>query len=157
MAIARFVKCANLFQANVLVFLAWFVAIDQLEEKADRFPFFRNQCQKTGTDRLALYLPVDANLALETVFVHLHLVQYFAEHRGPSLPVFGDASRPWKPVDRYAVGKLLGHLFIIELEHHLDDAEVIASLVDLDVIDPGGKSVDSRMNRSTQNASVETL
>ncbi|KAM5341721.1 hypothetical protein ACJ41O_014752 [Fusarium nematophilum] len=48
----------------------------------------------------------------------------------PVLASLDDETRPWKPVDRYAVTKLLGHLFIINLAQRVDADDVVVNLVD---------------------------
>jgi len=48
----------------------------------------------------------------------------------PLLSVFDDPSRPWDSVERYAVSKLLGHLFIINLVQYVNADDVIVNLVD---------------------------
>ncbi|KAK7752046.1 hypothetical protein SLS62_006010 [Diatrype stigma] len=52
------------------------------------------------------------------------------EEGGGVLAALDDASRPWSPVERYAVSKLLGHLFMIELARHVSADEVVVNLVD---------------------------
>ncbi|KAI0160842.1 hypothetical protein GGR52DRAFT_561903 [Hypoxylon sp. FL1284] len=46
------------------------------------------------------------------------------------LSVLDDQSRPWDPVERYAVSKLLGHLFVAELVRYVSPDDVIVNLVD---------------------------
>ena len=54
-----------------------------------------------------------------------------SETKGTSiLAALDDQSRPWKPVERYAVSKLLGHLFIVELVHYINADDVVVNLVD---------------------------
>ncbi|XXG98037.1 hypothetical protein Hte_004354 [Hypoxylon texense] len=48
----------------------------------------------------------------------------------PILAVLDDRSRTWDPVDRYAISKLLGHLFIAELARYVDADDVTVNLVD---------------------------
>lgn len=48
----------------------------------------------------------------------------------PILAALDDKTRPWKPVERYAVSKLLGHLFIINLVNHVNCEDVIVNLAD---------------------------
>ncbi|KAF4953424.1 hypothetical protein FSARC_12393 [Fusarium sarcochroum] len=48
----------------------------------------------------------------------------------PILASLDDTSRPWKPVERYAVSKLLGHLFIANLAQHVSPDDVVVNLVD---------------------------
>ncbi|KAM0820596.1 putative NAD(P)-binding protein [Seiridium cardinale] len=48
----------------------------------------------------------------------------------PILPVLDDKSAPWDPVARYAVSKLLGHLFIIDLIRYIDAEDVVVNLAD---------------------------
>ncbi|KAF5010168.1 hypothetical protein FDECE_3661 [Fusarium decemcellulare] len=48
----------------------------------------------------------------------------------PILVSLDDKTRPWKPVERYAVTKLLAHLFIINLVQYVDPGDVIVNLVD---------------------------
>ncbi|KAM0211446.1 hypothetical protein ACHAPA_008606 [Fusarium lateritium] len=48
----------------------------------------------------------------------------------PILSTLDDKSRPWKPVERYAVSKLLGHLFMINLAQHVNPDDVVVNLVD---------------------------
>ncbi|KAF2498480.1 NAD(P)-binding protein [Lophium mytilinum] len=48
----------------------------------------------------------------------------------PVLPVLDDESRPWSAFERYAVSKLLGHLFIINLERYVSADEVVVNLAD---------------------------
>jgi NAD(P)-dependent dehydrogenase (short-subunit alcohol dehydrogenase family) len=48
----------------------------------------------------------------------------------PVLPALDDGSRPWHPVERYAVSKMLGHLFIINLVRYVSADHVIVNLVD---------------------------
>lgn len=48
----------------------------------------------------------------------------------PVLPTLDDRSQPWNPVERYAVSKLLGHLFMIELVRYVSADDVIVNLVD---------------------------
>jgi NAD(P)-dependent dehydrogenase (short-subunit alcohol dehydrogenase family) len=46
------------------------------------------------------------------------------------LGTLDDQTLPWKPVERYAVSKLLGHLFIINLASYIDPEDVVVNLVD---------------------------
>lgn len=46
------------------------------------------------------------------------------------LPVFDDKSQGWDPIERYAVSKLLGHLFMVNLVRHVNADHVIVNLVD---------------------------
>ncbi|RSL83858.1 hypothetical protein CEP51_004271 [Fusarium floridanum] len=48
----------------------------------------------------------------------------------PILTALDDKTRPWKPVERYAVSKLLGHLFIINLVNYVNCEDVIVNLAD---------------------------
>ncbi|TRX89910.1 hypothetical protein FHL15_009182 [Xylaria flabelliformis] len=49
----------------------------------------------------------------------------------PILAALDDSSRPWRPVARYAVSKMLAHLFILELVQRVKvDDGVIVNLVD---------------------------
>ncbi|KAI0133569.1 hypothetical protein BJ170DRAFT_166403 [Xylariales sp. AK1849] len=48
----------------------------------------------------------------------------------PVLPALDDTSRPWNPVERYAVSKLLGHMFMIKLAHYVRADDVVVNLVD---------------------------
>ncbi|KAF2084032.1 NAD(P)-binding protein [Saccharata proteae CBS 121410] len=48
----------------------------------------------------------------------------------PLLASFDDKTKPWDPVERYAVSKLLGHLFIVELVRHVRAEDVVVNLVD---------------------------
>jgi NAD(P)-dependent dehydrogenase (short-subunit alcohol dehydrogenase family) len=48
----------------------------------------------------------------------------------PVLPTLDDIARPWNPVDRYQVSKLLGHLFMVNLERYVRVEDVIVNLVD---------------------------
>ncbi|KAH7242719.1 hypothetical protein BKA59DRAFT_442017 [Fusarium tricinctum] len=48
----------------------------------------------------------------------------------PILASLDDASRPWKPVERYAVSKLLSHLFVTNLAQQISPDDVIINLVD---------------------------
>ncbi|KAI1441906.1 hypothetical protein F5Y02DRAFT_410533 [Annulohypoxylon stygium] len=48
----------------------------------------------------------------------------------PVLSALDDISRPWDPVERYAVSKLLGHLFMVNLAHYVNAEDVIVNLVD---------------------------
>ncbi|KAJ4252728.1 hypothetical protein NW762_010634 [Fusarium torreyae] len=48
----------------------------------------------------------------------------------PILATLDDKSRPWKPIERYAISKLLGHLFMINLAQHVNPDNVIINLVD---------------------------
>ncbi|RSM08752.1 hypothetical protein CEP52_004518 [Fusarium oligoseptatum] len=48
----------------------------------------------------------------------------------PILTALDDKTRPWKPVERYAVSKLLGHLFIINLVNDVNCEDVIVNLAD---------------------------
>ncbi|UPL02100.1 hypothetical protein LCI18_013034 [Fusarium solani-melongenae] len=49
---------------------------------------------------------------------------------GPILAALDDKTRPWKPVERYAVSKLLGHLFIINLVNYVNCEDVVVNLAD---------------------------
>ncbi|KAM0438581.1 hypothetical protein ACHAPT_001333 [Fusarium lateritium] len=54
-----------------------------------------------------------------------------SEPRGaPILAALDDNTRPWKPVERYAVSKLLGHLFIINLANYVSREDVLVNLAD---------------------------
>jgi len=53
-----------------------------------------------------------------------------AENETPVLPALDDESRPWKPVERYAVSKLLGHLFIVNLVRYVGADDVVVNLAD---------------------------
>lgn len=46
------------------------------------------------------------------------------------LAFLDDKSLPWKPIERYVVSKLLGHLFMINLSSYISDEDVIINLVD---------------------------
>lgn len=46
------------------------------------------------------------------------------------LPALDDGSRPWSPVTRYAVSKLLGHLFIVDLVRYVNADDVVINLAD---------------------------
>ncbi|KAI0844414.1 hypothetical protein F5Y00DRAFT_256016 [Daldinia vernicosa] len=46
------------------------------------------------------------------------------------LSALDDTSRPWNPIERYAVSKLLGHLFIVNLVRYVNADHVIVNLVD---------------------------
>lgn len=46
------------------------------------------------------------------------------------LPILDDKSLPWNPAGRYAVSKLLGHLFIINLVRYVNAEDVVVNLVD---------------------------
>jgi NAD(P)-dependent dehydrogenase (short-subunit alcohol dehydrogenase family) len=48
----------------------------------------------------------------------------------PILASLDDTSRPWKPVERYAASKLLGHLFITDLAQQVSPDDVVVNLVD---------------------------
>ncbi|KAK6079206.1 short-chain dehydrogenase [Seiridium cupressi] len=48
----------------------------------------------------------------------------------PILSILDDKSAPWDPVARYAVSKLLGHLFIINLIRCIDAEDVVVNLAD---------------------------
>ncbi|RSL54322.1 hypothetical protein CEP54_009915 [Fusarium duplospermum] len=48
----------------------------------------------------------------------------------PILVALDDKTRPWKSVERYAVSKLLGHLFIINLVNYVNCEDVIVNLAD---------------------------
>ncbi|KIX03866.1 uncharacterized protein Z518_07419 [Rhinocladiella mackenziei CBS 650.93] len=48
----------------------------------------------------------------------------------PVLPALDDKSRLWNPVERYAVSKLLGHLFMINLVDYISADHVVVNLVD---------------------------
>ncbi|OTB15763.1 hypothetical protein K445DRAFT_74868 [Daldinia sp. EC12] len=48
----------------------------------------------------------------------------------PVLSTLDNKNRPWNPIERYAVSKLLGHLFIINLARHVSSDHVIVNLVD---------------------------
>jgi NAD(P)-dependent dehydrogenase (short-subunit alcohol dehydrogenase family) len=48
----------------------------------------------------------------------------------PILKVLDDETRPWKPVERYAVSKLLGHLFMVKLSQYVNPEDVVINLVD---------------------------
>ncbi|KAI5457498.1 hypothetical protein BGZ63DRAFT_394870 [Mariannaea sp. PMI_226] len=52
------------------------------------------------------------------------------EFNEPVLPTLDDSSRSWRPVERYAVSKLLGHLFVINLMQYVNAEDVIVNLVD---------------------------
>ncbi|KAK6203994.1 hypothetical protein LQW54_008567 [Pestalotiopsis sp. IQ-011] len=49
---------------------------------------------------------------------------------GVILSSLDDKHQPWSPVTRYAVTKLLGHLFVINLASHIDGQDVVVNLVD---------------------------
>lgn len=49
---------------------------------------------------------------------------------GGILSSLDDKHQPWNPVTRYAVTKLLGHLFVINLASHVDAQDVVVNLVD---------------------------
>jgi NAD(P)-dependent dehydrogenase (short-subunit alcohol dehydrogenase family) len=46
------------------------------------------------------------------------------------LPALDDKSRPWNAVERYAVSKLLGHLFMVNLVRYVSADDVVVNLVD---------------------------
>ncbi|KAI0380591.1 hypothetical protein F5Y04DRAFT_95009 [Hypomontagnella monticulosa] len=46
------------------------------------------------------------------------------------LSALDDESQPWRPVERYAVTKLLGHLFLINLTRYVSADDVIINIVD---------------------------
>ncbi|KAI2611907.1 hypothetical protein GGR54DRAFT_334512 [Hypoxylon sp. NC1633] len=48
----------------------------------------------------------------------------------PVLAGLDNKSRPWHPVERYAVSKLLSHLFLIKLVRHVSAEDVVVNLVD---------------------------
>ncbi|KAF2096425.1 NAD(P)-binding protein [Rhizodiscina lignyota] len=48
----------------------------------------------------------------------------------PILPAFDGKSRPWNPFSRYAISKLLAHLFVIDLVRYVSADDVIVNLVD---------------------------
>ena len=48
----------------------------------------------------------------------------------PVLPALDGKSRPWNPVERYAVSKLLGHLFMVNLVDYVNVDDVVVNLVD---------------------------
>lgn len=48
----------------------------------------------------------------------------------PILAVLDDKLRPWDPVERYAISKLLGHLFMAELVRYVNADDVIVNLAD---------------------------
>ncbi|KAI8656386.1 hypothetical protein LRP88_11690 [Fusarium phalaenopsidis] len=48
----------------------------------------------------------------------------------PILAALDDKTRPWKPVERYAVSKLLGHLFVINLASYVGCEDVVVNLAD---------------------------
>lgn len=48
----------------------------------------------------------------------------------PLIPFLDDKLQAWNPIERYAVTKLLGHLFIINLVRCVDADDVIVNLVD---------------------------
>ncbi|KAI2472640.1 hypothetical protein F4781DRAFT_428062 [Annulohypoxylon bovei var. microspora] len=48
----------------------------------------------------------------------------------PVLSTLDDSSRPWAPVERYAVSKLLSHLFIVSLVRYISADDVVVNLVD---------------------------
>lgn len=48
----------------------------------------------------------------------------------PILPALDDKLRPWNPVERYAVSKLLGHLFMVNLVRYVSADDVVVNLVD---------------------------
>ncbi|KAI1480038.1 NAD(P)-binding protein [Daldinia eschscholtzii] len=48
----------------------------------------------------------------------------------PVLSTLDNKNRPWNPIERYAVSKLLGHLFIVNLARHVSSDHVIVNLVD---------------------------
>ncbi|KAI4596343.1 hypothetical protein KJ359_005472 [Pestalotiopsis sp. 9143b] len=49
---------------------------------------------------------------------------------GGILSSLDDKHQPWGPLTRYAVTKLLGHLFVINLASHIDAQDVVVNLVD---------------------------
>ncbi|KAI8962998.1 hypothetical protein F5Y11DRAFT_173117 [Daldinia sp. FL1419] len=51
-------------------------------------------------------------------------------HGSLILSALDDKSRPWNPIERYAVSKLLGHLFIVNLTRHVNADDVVVNLVD---------------------------
>lgn len=48
----------------------------------------------------------------------------------PVISHLDDKAQPWNPVTRYAVTKLLGHLFITNLARYVDSDDVIVNLAD---------------------------
>ncbi|KAI0123378.1 hypothetical protein BJ170DRAFT_641605 [Xylariales sp. AK1849] len=70
--------------------------------------------------------------------------QILGPEDSPILPLLDDRSRPWNPITRYSITKLLGHLFLIKLTKYVNAEDVVVNLADPGLVKDtnlvGGKS-----------------